>query len=242
MRVPRIYSDQELSAKARVTLENGPAKHLARVLRMGPGDALCLFNGDGGEYPATIKSADRKRVVVETGKLSAENCESPLAIELGIAVSRGERMDWVIQKATELGVTRITPLLSKRVEVKLNAERTAKRLRHWHQIAISACEQCGRNRLPAISAIELLEDWIPATRAERRFVLHHRAGSNKDSDQAPASVALLIGPEGGLTKTEISLAEDAGFEPLQLGPRVLRTETAPLAALAIMQSRWGDMA
>ena len=151
-------------------------------------------------------------------------------------------MDWVIQKATELGVTRITPLLSKRVEVKLNAERTAKRLRHWHQVAISACEQCGRNRLPALGSITSLADWVAVTQAERRFVLHPQADASKDSGQTPASVALLIGPEGGLTKTEISLAEDAGFEPLQLGPRVLRTETAPLAALAIMQARWGDMA
>ena len=242
MRVPRVYTDQELSDRALVTLENGPAKHLVRVLRMGPGDALSVFNGDGGEYPAVIQSADRKRVVIETGKRNSHDCESPLAIELGIAVSRGERMDWVVQKATELGVTRITPLLSKRVEVKLNAERTAKRLRHWHQIAISACEQCGRNRLPALSSITPLADWLPEIRAERRFVLQPDAPSTTDSGQTPASVALLIGPEGGLSKSEIALAEQAGFEPLQLGPRVLRTETAPLAALAIMQSRWGDMA
>ena len=243
MRVPRVYTAQPLAAGSNVALEANPSAHLARALRMGAGDPLTVFNGEGGEYAAIITSADRREVIVELGELRDRDCESPLAIELGIAASRGERMDWIVQKSTELGVAAITPLLTERVEVKLNAERSAKRQRHWQQVAISACEQCGRNRVPKISAITALADWLPGVRAERRFVLHHRAMSDSDtSHQLPDSVALLIGPEGGLTNTEIRLAEDAGFEPLQLGPRVLRTETAPLAALAIMQSRWGDMA
>ncbi len=151
-------------------------------------------------------------------------------------------MDWVVQKSTELGVTAITHLLTERVEVKLNAERSAKRQRHWQQIAISACEQCGRNRVPQVAAITSLTQWLPTVQSQRRFVLHHRASAADASDSAPTSVALLIGPEGGLSEAEIAAEENAGFEALKLGPRVLRTETAPLAALSVLQSRWGDLA
>ena len=151
-------------------------------------------------------------------------------------------MDWIVQKSTELGVRRISPLLSERAEVKLNAERSAKKQRHWQQIAISACEQCGRNQIPDVAAITSLTEWLPTVQSQRRFVLHHRAKAADASDTAPASVALLIGPEGGLSEAEIAAAETAGFEALKLGPRVLRTETAPLAALSVLQSRWGDLA
>jgi len=167
--------------------------------------------------------------------------ESPLRIEMGIAVSRGERMDWVVQKATELGVTAISPLFTERTEVKLKAERAAKKLRHWQQIAISACEQSGRNQLPTIADFKALPNWLSAVEADRKFVLHHRSDDHPGGE-APTSVALLIGPEGGLSEAEIEAAMDAGFEAMRLGPRVLRTETAPLAALSVLQSRWGDLA
>jgi 16S rRNA (uracil1498-N3)-methyltransferase len=150
-------------------------------------------------------------------------------------------MDWVVQKATELGVNALTPLFTERTEVKLTGERAAKKIRHWQQIAISACEQCGRNRLPMIHALQDMDHWLASTEAQRRFVLHHRADSIGGASDKPDSIALLVGPEGGLGDNEIGAAEQAGFQPLRLGPRILRTETAPLAAIAILQAHWGDM-
>lgn len=242
MRIPRIYTAQALQANTVVELEPGPSQHLSRVLRLKPGDGLILFDGSGGQYPATISELGKKSVLATTAAFDPVERESGLHLELGIAVSRGERMDWVVQKATELGVSRIVPLRSERTELRLNPERADKKLRHWQQIAVSACEQCGRNRLPDIQPLQDLLDWAPGVQAECRLVLHHRAGSAPDSGPAPASVALLVGPEGGLSAAEIAAAEQAGFSSLQLGPRVLRTETAPLAAIAILQARWGDMA
>ena len=241
MRIPRIYTGQELQANAAIVLEPGPSQHLSRVLRMKAGDALVLFNGSGGQYSATISAIDRKAVVVATTALDPVECESPLRLELGIAVSRGDRMDWIVQKATELGVSCIAPLVSERTEVRLGPEREEKKLRHWQQIATSACEQCGRNRLPQILAPQAITAWLQVVQADLRLVLHHTAG-NRDPGSTPTrSIALLVGPEGGLSPEEIRAAEGVGFTALQLGPRVLRTETAPLAALAILQSRWGDM-
>jgi 16S rRNA (uracil1498-N3)-methyltransferase len=208
---------------------------------MKVGDALVLFNGRGGQYPATISAIERKAVVVASAEQEALECESPLHLQLGIAVSRGERMDWVVQKATELGVSCIAPLVSERTEVKLGAERGEKKLRHWQQIATSACEQCGRNRLPQILAPQSLAGWLQDVQADLRLVLHHTAVTRDPGPAPPRSVALLVGPEGGLSEEEIRAAEEAGFASLQLGPRVLRTETAPLAAIAILQARWGDM-
>jgi 16S rRNA (uracil1498-N3)-methyltransferase len=241
VRIPRIYTGQVLQAETEFDLEPGPSQHVARALRMQAGDDLVLFDGRGGEYPASIITVDRKRAVVRCQQLRPREAESALSIHLGIAVSRGERMDWVVQKATELGVATISPLLTARTEVKLNEERTRKKLQHWQGVVVSACEQCGRNRLPAIHPVTDLQSWLGAATAENKYVLHHRAGDHIDSRARPRSVALLIGPEGGLDDIEIEAAEKAGFQAMQLGPRVLRTETAPLAALAIIQSRWGDM-
>ena len=242
MRTPRIFTDQLLASDTHIQLEPGPSQHLARALRMSVGDALVLFDGRGGEYPAEIAELDKRQVTVVTGRHRDRECESPLSVHLGIGVSRGERMDWVVQKATELGISEISPLLSERTEVKLRAERVEKKLEHWRRIAISACEQCGRNRLPRLNTPLSLPGWLESAEAERKYVLHHRAVPGAESESPPASVILLIGPEGGLTEGEIECAVDAGYEALQLGPRVLRTETAPLAALAILQARWGDMA
>jgi 16S rRNA (uracil1498-N3)-methyltransferase len=150
-------------------------------------------------------------------------------------------MDWVVQKATELGVCALTPLFTERTEVKLAGERAIKKNYHWQQVAISACEQCGRNRLPVIHPVQNLHNWLATSNAQRKFVLHHRAGSIGGASESPTSVALLVGPEGGLSDDEIEAAERAGYQSLRLGPRVLRTETAPLAAIAILQAHWGDM-
>ena len=241
MRIPRIYTGQELQGNTSLQLESGPSQHVARALRMRAGDTLVLFNGKGGEYLADITAVERKSVVVTTGAYRERNLESGLHIHLGIAVSRGDRMDWVVQKATELGVCALTPLFTERTEVKLAGDRADKKNHHWRQVAISACEQCGRNRLPAIHPLQELRNWLTTTNAQRKFVLHHRADSDGDVSESPTSIALLVGPEGGLSDAEIDAAEQAGYRSLRLGPRVLRTETAPLAAIAILQGHWGDM-
>jgi len=242
MRAPRIFHGGPLTENATVELDGSAGAHVARALRLSTGDVLVLFDGSGGEYPAHITETGRRQVVVATGKHRALELESPLAIHLGIAISRGERMDWVVQKATELGVHAISPLYSERTEVKLQGERAQRRLQHWRQVAISACEQCGRNRLPLLAPPQPLDDWLRNTEADARVVLHHRADNRIAACAQPASVALLVGPEGGLSDAEIAAAESAGYRSLSLGPRVLRTETAPVAAIAILQARWGDMA
>ncbi|MFV0478181.1 MAG: 16S rRNA (uracil(1498)-N(3))-methyltransferase [Parahaliea sp.] len=240
MRIPRIYTAQCLTEGQNLVLEAGPAAHVSRVLRMRAGQSLLLFNGDGNEYLATITEADKRCVQISLGAVQTDDRESSLPIELGIGISRGDRMDWVLQKATELGVTAITPVLSERTGVKLKGERADKKWQHWQQVVISACEQCGRNRLPTVAAPCSLDHWLSKCEAERRYVLHHRASTARNSAK-PASVALAIGPEGGLSEAEIKACQVAGFEALSLGPRILRTETAPLAAIAILQSHWGDM-
>lgn len=240
MRIPRIFTAQALQSQGLFALEERPSRHLGGALRMQPGDELVLFDGRGGEYPATIAAVEKKAVHVTTGEHRDVEVESPLAIHLGIGLSRGERMDLVVQKATELGVATITPLFSERCEVKLKGDRAEKKLAHWRQVAISACEQCGRNRLPAINPPVNLAAWLAATRGESKLVLHHRGAALPDGP-GPSSTDLLIGPEGGLSEAEIRAAETAGFRSLAIGPRILRTETAPLAALSILQARWGDM-
>lgn len=241
MRISRIYSPRALAGDSLIALEPEPSHYLSRVLRLGVGDPLVLFDGNGGQYPAQIIDVSKKKVQVKTGAREALENESTLRIHLGIALSRGERMDWVVQKATELGVDALTPLITERTGVKLTAERAEKRLKHLQQIAISACEQCGRNTLPIIHPLTQISMWLSSTTAQRKFVLHHRAQPIGVETQAPTSVALLIGPEGGLSDEEIAAAEQADFSSLRLGPRVLRTETAPLAAIAVLQSYWGDM-
>lgn len=241
MRIPRIYTGQALQAATTFDLEPGPSQHLARVLRMQEGDGLIVFDGRGGEYTANISAIGKKRVSIRTGAHDPREVESPLSIHLGIAVSRGDRMDWVVQKATELGVAEVTPLLTERTEVKLKGERAEKKLEHWRQIAISACEQSGRNRVPNLNGLASLDNWLPTVSADRKMVLHHRASDSDTAGASPSTIALLIGPEGGLSDAEIEQAESRGFASLQLGPRVLRTETAPLAALALLQAKWGDM-
>jgi 16S rRNA (uracil1498-N3)-methyltransferase len=241
MRITRIYTAQQLSSDTLVVLEPEPSQHLTRVLRLRVGDSVTLFDGSGGAYPGNITAADKRHVQVLTGSRLQQECESPLSIHLGIAISRGERMDWLVQKSTELGVRSLTPLSTEHTGVKLTGDRAAKKIQHWQHIAISACEQCGRNRVPTIHPLQTLDSWLESTVAERKFVLHHRADSNATAGEAPTSTALLVGPEGGLSEGEIETAEQAGYISLRLGPRVLRTETAPLAASAILQGWWGDM-
>lgn len=240
MRIPRVFTDQALTAGELVDLEEGPSRHLGRVLRMQPGRELVLFNGRGGEFSARIHSLNKKTVTAEVGTYEPENRESPLNLELAIGLSRGERMDWVLQKATELGVSRISPLFTERTEVKLSGERLEKKLEHWRQVLISACEQCQRNRLPILNPPGTLDNWLAQNDCHLSLVLHHRDSQSLPESQAPESLALLVGPEGGLSEEEIDRARSAGCRPLTLGPRVLRTETAPVAAISLVQYLWGD--
>ena len=242
MRVPRVFTEQALAAHQNIVLRDQAAHYLSRVLRMQVGRDLVLFDGSGGEYPASIVAIDRKSVSLQTGAHCPAERESPLAVELAIGVSRGERMDWVLQKATELGVSSISPLFTEHGEVQLAGERLQKKQRHWQQILVSACEQSQRNHLPQLREAQSLAHWIANVEEPCRLVLHHRSDSVLPVDQpAPTAVVLLVGPEGGLSADEIQLAQQRGFQPLALGPRVLRTETAPLAALSIVQFLWGDL-
>lgn len=242
MREIRVFTDQPLSSGTEVALEESVARHLATVLRMQSGDPVTLFNGHGGEYQATLGTCSGKRVTATVGNFLDIERESPLRIHLGIGLSRGERMDWVMQKATEAGVSDITPLYTERTEVKLKGDRSDKKQRHWQQICASACEQSYRNRLPTLHEPITLDQWLNQVCADQKLVLHHRSEQTLTQlrHHQANSCALLIGPEGGLSDREITAALAQGFQPLKLGPRVLRTETAPIVAISVLQSLWGD--
>ncbi|XQE66847.1 16S rRNA (uracil(1498)-N(3))-methyltransferase [Pseudomonas sp. P3C3] len=238
MRLSRFFVDAPLSL-GQHELPEAQAHYIGRVLRHAAGDAVQLFDGSGLEYLGELIEVGKKAVRVELREQLAGQAESPLRIHLGQGLSRGERMDWAIQKATELGVGEITPIVSERCEVRLKDERADKRLAHWRQVAISACEQCGRSVLPMIHAPITLAEWQAHVQAELKLVLHPVAAP-LESHARPHSLAFLIGPEGGLSETEVEQAKAAGFHAARLGPRVLRTETAPVVALAVAQQLWGD--
>jgi len=238
MRLSRFFIDAPLSLGEH-ELPEAQAHYIGRVLRMAVGDAVQLFDGSGSEYLGSLIEVGKKRVSVKLDEQFAGQPDSSLKVHLGQGLSRGERMDWAIQKATELGVDEITPLISERCEVRLKDERAEKRHAHWRQVAISACEQCGRSSVPVIHPPQLLADWLKANDAELKLVLHPVA-EPLVSHVKPASLAFLIGPEGGLTDTEVEHAKANGFHAARLGPRVLRTETAPVVALAVAQQLWGD--
>jgi len=240
MRIPRIYTPQDLQANSPLELNEAASRHVAKVLRMGPGRELILFNGQGGEYSATIAKQNKKITQVLINEFQAGDRQSPLETELGIAISRGERMDQVIQKASELGVTTISPIFSERTEVKLSGPRLDKKIQHWQQIAISASEQSQRNVLAIIRPPQTLTSFLNHSQQDLKLVLHHRSDKNLQDYSQPQSCCFLIGPEGGLSENEIAQAEQQGFNALTLGPRVMRTETAPIAALSLAQYLWGD--
>lgn len=238
MRLSRFFIDAPLSL-GQHELPEAQAHYIGRVLRHAAGDAVQLFDGSGQEFLGELVEVGKKNVRVELRESFAGLAESPLRLHLGQGLSRGERMDWAIQKATELGAARITPIVSERCEVRLKDERADKRTAHWRQIAISACEQCGRSVLPQIDAPVSLAEWLQATEADLKLVLHPVA-EPLASHARPGSLAFLIGPEGGLSDAEVEQARAAGFHAARLGPRVLRTETAPVVALSVAQQMWGD--
>jgi 16S rRNA (uracil1498-N3)-methyltransferase len=242
MRIPRIFTDSPLAVGSQCQLDDNAANHVGRVLRMQAGQALLLFNGDGHDYHATITEAGKKHVLVAVTEAAGNETESPLRVVLAQTLSKGDRMDYAVQKAVEMGVSEIVPLTTERCDVKLKGDREDKRLRHWQQVAISAAEQCGRARVPEIQPVMTVQQWLEHARAcDLRLVLHHRTERSLNTLEKPSSIALMIGPEGGLTAEEIALAESRGFLPVALGPRVLRTETAPVAAIALCQWLWGDI-
>lgn len=241
MRIPRLYIDQSLSVGQQLQLPADAAHYVSKVLRLKAGRPLLLFNGQGGEYQAVLTTVDRRSVAIDVESFIEVYRESPLRVELAIGISRGERMDWVVQKATELGVSAITPLFTERTEVKLDESRQASRLQHWQQVAISACEQSQRTGVPVVSPPQQFNGFLESCSAQHKLVLHPTAeAAGLNPQEAVETVCVLVGPEGGFSEAEIDSSIRRGFKPWQLGPRVLRTETAPVVALSILQAWWGD--
>lgn len=238
---PRFYTRIPLSPAARLDLPEPVARHAVRVLRLGVGAGITLFDGRGGEYPATIEHIEKGRVTVRLGNWLARECESPLSLTLVQAVQAADKMDFTLQKAVELGVAAFYPVTSRRSVVRLTGERAARRVAHWQGVAASACEQCGRNQIPAIGNLESVEQWLarPAP-GTLRLLLSPESGDTLPALPSPSAIQLLVGAEGGLDPVEIAAARSAGFIAVRLGPRILRTETAGLAALAALQTLWGD--
>lgn len=243
MRIPRLYHPAPLATDTVVALDDNAANHVARVLRLRPGAQVILFNGQGGEYPAVLERLDKQRVEVAVGGFVEREAESPLRVTLAQGVSRGERMDYTIQKAVELGIDRIVPVFAQRSVVNIQGERLDKRVRHWQGVASSACEQCGRNRVPPVSDALRLDDWLRQDDGVLKLILHPDAPLDLSRVAPPTGpISLLIGPEGGFTPQELAQAQDSGYVGLRLGPRILRTETAAVVALSVLQTIWGDLA
>jgi 16S rRNA (uracil1498-N3)-methyltransferase len=243
MMPPRFFCPMPLAEGRAVTLPESVAHHARRVLRLDVGDDVVLFDGCGGEYSGRVADAGRDLRVLLVRHDPIER-EAPLAISLAQGLVAGEKMHWLTQKAVELGVTAIAPLETERAVVRLSGERAAKRIEHLRQVAVSACEQCGRNRVPQIEALACLPDYLVARSASRALKLMLTPGAARPlRDFAPEGrpVFLLVGPEGGLSPNEVLAAQSAGFAPVAVGPRVLRTETAGLAAVAALLAHWGDL-
>ena len=245
MNLPRFYCPEPLPAgeDCSFDLPEGPARHAARVLRLRPGDGLVLFDGQGGQVTAAIASVVKDRVGVVLGPRQPVEREARLALTLVQALQGADKMDFTVQKAVELGVSRIVPVSSRRSVVRLDGERAVKRVEHWRGVAIAACEQCGRNRLPEVAPLASLEAFLaqPPAPGSLRLMLAPDAPEALAALAPPTGeVQLLIGAEGGLAPEEMTAARQAGFTPVRLGPRVLRTETAGLAALAAIHALWGD--
>jgi 16S rRNA (uracil1498-N3)-methyltransferase len=254
MRLTRVYVETVLTPGAVVELPRETASHLAKVLRARSGDSLILFGGDGCEYAGAVESVRGSRVTASVGDGAEVDRESPLAITLVQCVPRGDRMDFIVQKATELGVTRIVPVLSQRSVVRLDAAQAESKAAHWRAVVVNACEQCGRNRLPAIAAPVPLIEYLGSSAAAgagtpaagapaARFVLEPdlEAAAAPAALETAAHIAVAVGPEGGFGDEELEAFRIAGFRKLWLGPRILRTETAAIAALTWLQTRFGDM-
>lgn len=241
--IPRFHCPGPFLAGATVALPPQAEQHALRALRLRPGDELVLFDGGGGEWPGRLVAAGRG-LRVSLGEWRGVEREAPLALTLAQALATADKMDWVVQKAVELGACAIVPVQARRSVLRLSGERAEKRLGHWQQVIVSACEQCGRNRLPELADVVDLPHYLaqPAAAHEMRLLLSPGAGIRLSALPRPAgAVTLLVGPEGGFDPDEEAAARAGGFQPVSLGPRVLRTETAGLAAIAAIMALWGDL-
>ncbi len=242
MRVTRVYVPELIQAGSELQLPDAAVRHVIRALRLQPGAELTLFDGRGGEYVARLMRTERNQAWVRVETHRQREAESPLEVTLVQGISRGERMDYAIQKAVELGVCAIAPVFTERSVVQLKGERADKRQSHWQGIAQSACEQCGRNRVPTLHAPIALNQWLQQWQGELGLTLSPVAQpALADLPFPKQPLAVLIGPEGGLTDAEVQFAQQRGFQAVRLGPRVLRTETAAVAVLAAIQTLWGDL-
>lgn len=231
--MPRFYCPAPLQTGLTLSLPAGAARHV-QVLRLQPGDVITLFNGEGGEFDATVTRMGRSDVDVEVGAHRPLEREAARVVHLLAGITANDRMDWLVEKATELGVASITPLVAERSVLKLKGERAEKKLAHWQGVAVAAAEQCGRNRVPMVHPAVTLNEWLKQAAAGERWVLSLSEGTRPLAQMTgSAAVTVLSGPEGGLSPSEEATALSAGFAPITLGPRVLRAETAPLAVLAV---------
>lgn len=237
---PRTYINHPLTLNQTVELGDVAFGHLVRVLRLTTGDSIRLFNGDGQEYAACLAEVNKKRASATVSDILRTDTSAKLSMHLGQVISKGDRMDFTIQKATELGITEITPLWSERCDVRLKGERLEKKLEHWRKVAISACEQSGRNTVPAIHPAQHFSDWTKAQDNDVKLILHPHNQKPLNEYRPPQTLSLLVGPEGGFSEIEVEQCLQAEFNGLTLGPRILRTETAALAALSVFQFQWGD--
>ena len=249
MRTPRIYQSISLAVGQKIQLDAQATVHVAKVLRLREGDTIVVFNGQGGDYHGSIQRLEKRTATIQLQSFSEANVESPLKIVLAQGVSRGERMDYTVQKAVELGIHHIVPIVTERTVVNLDAERQDRRVQHWQTVVNSACEQSGRNFVPRVDDVVSLSPWLQtfnpqASGQANWFVLNHRTQRGVQDLQADPQhpIYVLIGPEGGLAEQEVAQAEQAGFVSVRLGPRVLRTETAALAFVSVLQAKWGDYA
>jgi 16S rRNA (uracil1498-N3)-methyltransferase len=239
MRRSRLFQQQKLAQGTTVTLDREGAHYLGRVLRLKAGDKVNLFNSEDGEFSATLIHSDRHRVTVQLDDSAVNLTDPQLAVNLGLGLSRGERFDYAIQKSTELGVVRIIPLVTENCEVRLAGDRSEKKLTHWQRVAISACEQCGRSVVPTVAEPVDLTRWLADNRGG---LLLDASGDPGLPDTVPAQpLNLLIGPEGGFSEQEVNLARQHDYQVIRLGPRILRTETAPVVALSLLQYLFGDL-
>ena len=243
MRLTRVYVDASLAPGTQIALVGNAASHVTRVLRLRVGQVLTLFNGRGGEHAASIDKAHGGEVTVSVGEHAAIERESPFPVTLAQGISRGERMDLVVQKATELGVSRLVPLLTERSVVRLDAQQADRKFNHWRAVAIAACEQCGRNRLPDVALPTQFRDFLrQAPEGGTRLLLSPEATRRiEDVPRPERGATVLIGPEGGLSEEEQQDAQASGFTAVRLGPRILRTETAAIAAITLLQREFGDL-